>query len=107
MPTISRAASERRRYGCLDGLDGGHDKTVQRVGQRTTLGASTYMNPQQASYKPTTKSSLPQAMNPWGITAPPRGISPRAVVSLYQFLTYPSRNVATATADSFAQQNLL
>lgn len=70
-------------------------------------GASETINPQpESTYDPTTLLPLPQSSNHVGMTAPLRGISPRATEPLYSFSTCTSENMATNSIDPLAPHNV-
>lgn len=99
--------SEKDEYGYYDVPDGGYNRTAQGVGQRSQADGSIFVNPQHdPAYILMVFPSFPQAMNPRGIIAPPRGLSPKGNDGSILILAYTSGNVATNT-DPLALKTML
>lgn len=79
---------------------------LRTLGGGPTLGASATTNPQlESAYAPTTFPPPLQSSNLWSMSAPLKGISPRATAPSYPFATYTSGNTITNTADPLTPHN--
>lgn len=68
---------------------------VKVPGRGPMLGASASPHPEHVStYNPVALPPIPHPLNPEGVMAPPRGISPRLAVPRYQIITYASKSVS-------------